>query len=101
MRTRTLAVGATLAALTLATAACSDTANTPAPAPSSSFTTGPHSGGGGPNHPVTRTPNPGAPAQDRDSYQPDWSGPAPGTICTNPNHGAGTDPADNGRRRTP
>jgi hypothetical protein len=91
MRTRTIPFAAALAALALVAAGCGNQASTPAP-PSSSITA-PHgaergtSGSSDGQHP---------PAQGSDSTEPDCTGPDQGTVCTNPNHGAGDDPSENG-----
>lgn len=44
----------------------------------------------------TVTVTPKTTTQPGNPVQPDCSGPNPGTICTNPNYGAGTDPNENG-----
>jgi len=52
--------------------------------------------GKAPTRTVTATPKPAAPAPGGNNTEPNCSGPDQGTVCTNPNHGAGDDPSENG-----
>ncbi|NMD56550.1 MULTISPECIES: hypothetical protein [Tsukamurella] len=127
VRKRSTATIASIAALVLLTAGCSDDsepASNSSSAPSSSATATHHQGpaagqpakpttGNGGNagptktvtqHPgTTRTVTKPVPTQAPDNggtYNVPCTGPDQGTICTNPNHGAGDNPGENGTAPT-
>ncbi|MEV0669256.1 hypothetical protein [Mycobacterium sp. NPDC050441] len=85
MRTRTIRLASALAALTLVAAACGAPEDAPAPAPSKA-----------PTRTVTVTPKSSVPAPGGNNTEPSCAGRDQGTICINPNHGAGDDPSENG-----
>lgn len=92
MLTRTITFTAALGAAALIAAGCGNQAS--APAPASGSTTAPHGtdrgtgGSSGGQHTPTQS--------GRNNTEPDCTGPDQGTVCTNPNHGAGDDPEGNG-----